>query len=338
MSADRAEAGERRGQARRELAHAADGRAGQRRRARSRAAASGCRPRRSGAAPRGRGRRARGSAAPRRSGARAARPGRPRRAGRGRRAAAPRRAASTANASLGPARACAIGLDRLRSPAARRDGRERYPLATRRCRMTNDALTAELTARLGETPIPMKEVARSSTALARRARALGALGRPRGAARASGTRRRASAALRSPTSCPLPRATARRCATSARTRCPPSRTSRSASAARRARTRARPRALYGFNFQSLGLAHRPRLLRRARRPGASRGADRLPRGPARGARPAGRAPRRNEPGVARFVYGFMVDRLRRVSEHVTIGSAARNGKDLGSWFLLTREP
>jgi hypothetical protein len=47
--------------------------------------------------------------------------------------------------------------------------------------------------------------------------------------------------------------------------------------------------------------------------------------------------RSNEKGGGRLVYGFMVDRLRRVSEHVTIGSAARNGKDLGSWFLLTRE-
>jgi hypothetical protein len=33
----------------------------------------------------------------------------------------------------------------------------------------------------------------------------------------------------------------------------------------------------------------------------------------------------------------MVDTLRRVSEHVTIGSAARNGRDLGSWFILCRE-
>lgn len=48
--------------------------------------------------------------------------------------------------------------------------------------------------------------------------------------------------------------------------------------------------------------------------------------------------RSNEKGLSRFVYGFMVDTLRRVSEHVSIGSAAREGKDLGSWFLLTREP
>ncbi|MAE93349.1 MAG: hypothetical protein CL910_01680 [Deltaproteobacteria bacterium] len=50
------------------------------------------------------------------------------------------------------------------------------------------------------------------------------------------------------------------------------------------------------------------------------------------------AVRSNERGLSRFVYGFMIDTLRRVSEHVTIGSAARKGKDLGSWFLLTREP
>ena len=32
----------------------------------------------------------------------------------------------------------------------------------------------------------------------------------------------------------------------------------------------------------------------------------------------------------------MVDRVRRVSEHVTIGSASRKGRELGSWFVLTR--
>jgi len=48
--------------------------------------------------------------------------------------------------------------------------------------------------------------------------------------------------------------------------------------------------------------------------------------------------RPNERGLSRLVYGFMVDTLRRVSEHVSIGSAARRGRDLGSFFLLTREP
>ncbi len=47
--------------------------------------------------------------------------------------------------------------------------------------------------------------------------------------------------------------------------------------------------------------------------------------------------RSNEKGLARFVYGFMVDTLRRVSEHVTIGSASRNGKEMGNWFVLCRE-
>ena len=47
--------------------------------------------------------------------------------------------------------------------------------------------------------------------------------------------------------------------------------------------------------------------------------------------------RSNERGLSRLVYGFMVDTLRRVSEHVTIGSAAKNGKELGSRFLLCRE-
>jgi hypothetical protein len=46
--------------------------------------------------------------------------------------------------------------------------------------------------------------------------------------------------------------------------------------------------------------------------------------------------RSNERGLSRFVYGFMIDRLRRVSKHVTIGSAARNGRDLGSYFVLNR--
>jgi len=47
--------------------------------------------------------------------------------------------------------------------------------------------------------------------------------------------------------------------------------------------------------------------------------------------------RPNERGLSRFVYGYMVDTLRGVSEHVSIGSAARKGRDLGSWFILARE-
>ena len=47
--------------------------------------------------------------------------------------------------------------------------------------------------------------------------------------------------------------------------------------------------------------------------------------------------RSNERGLSRFVYGFMVDTLRRVSEHVTIGRANRHGKDQNNWFILCRE-
>ena len=47
--------------------------------------------------------------------------------------------------------------------------------------------------------------------------------------------------------------------------------------------------------------------------------------------------RSNERGLSRFIYGFMVDTLRGVSEHVSIGSAARNGRGLGSWFVLCRQ-
>ena len=47
--------------------------------------------------------------------------------------------------------------------------------------------------------------------------------------------------------------------------------------------------------------------------------------------------RDNEHGLSRLVYGFMIDRMRRVSEHVTIGRANRHGVDFGSWFVLCRE-
>lgn len=100
---------------------------------------------------------------------------------------------------------------------------------------------------------------------------------------------------------------------------------------------AAPRELWGFNFQSLqpltgpgyyvayeDAPHGEVLVDYTRVP---------PSAP-----PGWPAVRGNERGLSRFVYGFMVDRLRRVSEHVTIGSAARHGREFGSWFLLCREP
>ncbi len=38
-----------------------------------------------------------------------------------------------------------------------------------------------------------------------------------------------------------------------------------------------------------------------------------------------------------LIYGQMIDTLRRVSEHVTIGTAAKRGKDIGAFFVLCRE-
>lgn len=47
--------------------------------------------------------------------------------------------------------------------------------------------------------------------------------------------------------------------------------------------------------------------------------------------------RGNESGLARLVYGSMLDTVRRVSEHVSIGAAARNGQPIGAYFVLCRE-
>ena len=45
----------------------------------------------------------------------------------------------------------------------------------------------------------------------------------------------------------------------------------------------------------------------------------------------------NDKKLSRFVYYGMVDYLRRVSDHVTIGRAVRHGKVEDNWFLLVRE-
>jgi hypothetical protein len=49
------------------------------------------------------------------------------------------------------------------------------------------------------------------------------------------------------------------------------------------------------------------------------------------------APRPNTRGMARLVYGNMVDHLRRVSRHVSIGRAFRPEKPESAWFILCRE-
>lgn len=99
----------------------------------------------------------------------------------------------------------------------------------------------------------------------------------------------------------------------------------------------KPGCLYGFNFQSLAPLTGPGYF--VATDDEARGEVRIDYTRVPPEAPPGWPPvRRNEVGLSRFVYGFMVDTLRRVSRHVTIGSAARKGRDLGSWFLLCREP
>ena len=50
------------------------------------------------------------------------------------------------------------------------------------------------------------------------------------------------------------------------------------------------------------------------------------------------AVRPNESGLSRFVYAKMIDYLRQVSTHVTIGRAVRKGKTTNNYFLLCRTP
>lgn len=44
----------------------------------------------------------------------------------------------------------------------------------------------------------------------------------------------------------------------------------------------------------------------------------------------------NEKGLQMLVYAKMIDYLRKVSDHVTIGRAVKKGKDTGNYFLLCR--
>ena len=44
----------------------------------------------------------------------------------------------------------------------------------------------------------------------------------------------------------------------------------------------------------------------------------------------------NKARLSRFVYADMIDALRAVSNHVTVGRAIRNGKVMDNWFVLCR--
>lgn len=46
----------------------------------------------------------------------------------------------------------------------------------------------------------------------------------------------------------------------------------------------------------------------------------------------------NDHGLGRLVYGGMIDTLRRVSKHVSIGAAQKKGQAPSAFFILTRQP
>jgi len=45
----------------------------------------------------------------------------------------------------------------------------------------------------------------------------------------------------------------------------------------------------------------------------------------------------NDSGISTLVYGNMIDVLRGVSDHVSVGRAVKHGKDTPNYFLLCRE-
>ncbi|HYC01076.1 MAG TPA: hypothetical protein VEC57_18215 [Candidatus Limnocylindrales bacterium] len=47
--------------------------------------------------------------------------------------------------------------------------------------------------------------------------------------------------------------------------------------------------------------------------------------------------KRNDAGITQFVYGNMIDYMRRVAGDVFIGSAVKGGKEMGSYFVVVRE-
>jgi hypothetical protein len=203
--------------------------------------------------------------------------------------------------------------------------------------MANDALAAELTARLRETPIRMKEVAALLDGMSHDERVTWVHSVGRSAQRRLWQAAAGFLPLGLRDLVPAARADGETVRHFGKNTLPAFTHFEKRFARPAGEDPHAPRSLYGFNFQSLAgltgpgyyVAHAdpalPEVLIDYR--------EIPPEAP-----PGWPALRRNEVGLARFVYGFMVDRLRRVSEHVTIGSAARHGRDLGSWFLLTREP
>ena len=105
---------------------------------------------------------------------------------------------------------------------------------------------------------------------------------------------------------------------------------------------AKPSELFGFNFQTMSPVTGPGYFVTVPNPEREDREvwfdyRRVPAVPASELPPDWPPVRPNERGLSVLVYAHMVDTLRRVSEHVTIGSAAKKGRDIGSWFALCRE-
>ena len=47
--------------------------------------------------------------------------------------------------------------------------------------------------------------------------------------------------------------------------------------------------------------------------------------------------RTNMAGISRFIYGNMLDYMRRVADEVYIGAAVRGGREMNSYFIVVRE-
>jgi hypothetical protein len=94
--------------------------------------------------------------------------------------------------------------------------------------------------------------------------------------------------------------------------------------------------LWGYNHQSLAWLTGPGYFVVHEEPARGAAIDyrRVPPRGAEGWPPV--AP--NDAGLSRFVYKDMVDYLRRVSRDVFVGSAHRDGRELGNYFVLCREP
>jgi hypothetical protein len=98
----------------------------------------------------------------------------------------------------------------------------------------------------------------------------------------------------------------------------------------------RPRMLFGFNHQRLAPLTGPGYFIATE--DATRTEVRIDYANVPSERPENWPEiRGNDSGLAKLVYGNLVDTLRRVSNHVSIGSAARHGHNLDSWFILCRQ-